>query len=330
MTPNLKAVKKLLPENETVALLLSTLLITVGVYFAFPERETLATLPLMYLFALGAFLFKPSFVFQTGATFAVALFYGKMGNLSFFLLYAAFCAVSALAAALTVWSVRRLMRKKYVYLAVALPLVALGILLPVLFAGTPASRGEAEEKVADYLKTKYPDQEFQELLVYFDPEERGYTVTAFYDFKGNLMDSPLFLRDGEVRDGFLDAFCGWMQEERKSVLISVLKKSGESFYTDAEPITTDTEDMVFRGSYGSIREETYPLMNFTVTFREEKPDRETFSEACREAVILLREAGFSYGTVTFRGLDAGRVALVCRVTPQTLPEDVSGLCRYEK
>jgi len=83
-------------------------------------------------------------------------------------------------------------------------------------------------------------------------------------------------------------------------------------------------------SFGSVQAEMYPFMCFVVTFREEKPDDESFAAACREAVEFLREENFSYGEILFEGLDAGRVALRCKVTPETAPEDISSLIRHQK
>lgn len=330
MALTLKDLKRFYPEKKTTRLLLSTLLLTVGVYLAFPERETVATLPLLFVFSVLAYLAKPSLLFQVGAGFAIALFYGKMGNLPVFIPFALFSAASALCGALAVIAGKKLLQKKYAYLALCIPVLAAGLLMPLLFTGTPSARASAEETVAAYLKEKYPDQVFSDLVVYYDCQEEGYSVSAFYDFRGNTLLSSLFLSEGEIEDGFLDDFCGWMQEERKSELIAILKEGEEAIQTDSEEVTGNSDEMVFHGSYGSIREEMYPLMNFSVTFREEKPDMESFSAACREAVTLLRGEDFSYGTVTFYGLDAGRVSLVCKVTPETMPEDVSGLIRYQK
>ena len=325
-----QTLKRYLPKTKTVRLLVATLLLTVGVYAAFPERESLASFPILFLLSIASFFFHPSFVFGAGAAFATAFVYGKMAGFSDFLFFSAFAALCAFCGCATAWALKMTAKKKYGFLLLVLPLVAAGVALPLCLVGTPGERSAAEEAVSSYLSEKYPDQTFSDLLVYYDRAKDGYTVTASYDFNGNTLTSVLVYADGVTEDGFLSDFSGWMQEERKSELINLLKQGSNVIYADSEKMTENPEEMTFRGSFGSEPKEMYPYLRFSVTFREEKPDKETFAKACREAVGLLREAEFSYGDITFRGLDAGRVAFECKVTPETTEEDVLSLIRYIK
>jgi len=330
MAVTVKDLKRFLPEKKTTRLLISTFLLTLGVYFAFPERETVATFPFPFIFSLFAYLSFSSLPFSVGAGFAIALFYGKMAGLSVFLPFAFYSAFSAFCAVLTIKGLKKVLEKKYAFLALSVPFLVLGLILPLWLVGTAPARSEAEESVRGYLEKKYPDQDFSDLVVYYDCEKKGYSATAYYEYNGNVLDSPLFFRDGEIEDGFLDDFSGWMQEERKAELIAVLKQSANEIRVDSDALTSDPKEMTFRGSFGSVQAEMYPFMCFVVTFREEKPDDESFAAACREAVEFLREENFSYGEILFEGLDAGRVALRCKVTPETAPEDISSLIRHQK
>ncbi len=330
MAITLKEMKRFLPEKKTTRLLLSTFFLTLGVYFAFPEMETVATFPFPFIFSLFAYLSFSSLPFSVGAGFAIALFYGKMAGLSVFLPFAFYCGIGSLCAALFVIGLKKVLVKKYAFLALCVPFLAVGLVSPLWIVGTAPERYAAEESVKEYLEEKYPDQAFSDLVVYYDCERKGYSVTAYYEYNGNLLDSALFLEDGEIEDGFLDDFSGWMQEERKAELIAILKKGTNEIRVDSDELTEDPEEMTFRGSFGSVQEEMYPFMCFAVTFREEKPDQASFAAACKEAVEFLRQENFSYGEIRFEGLDAGRVALRCKVTPETLPEDIPALIRYQK
>ncbi|MBR4288761.1 MAG: hypothetical protein IKT50_04930 [Clostridia bacterium] len=330
MAMTTKDLKRFLPEKKTTRLLISTFLLTLGVYFAFPELETVATFPFPFVFSLFAFLVFPSFLFSVGVGFSVALFYGKMAGLSVFFPFAFYSAFSAFCAVFTIKGLKKVLEKKYAFLVLCIPFLVLGLISPLWIVGTPSARSKAEESVKEHLEQKYPDQKFSDLVVYYDCKEEGYSATAYYEYNGNTLDSALFYKDGKIEDGFLDDFSGWMQEERKAELIAVLKKGTNEIRVDSDELTSDPESMTFRGSFGSVQAEMYPFMRFAVTFREEKPDRESFADACREAVGLLQEENFSYGEIRFEGLDAGRVALRCKVTPETTLEEIPSLIRYLK
>lgn len=326
----LKDLKRFLPEKKTARLLVATFLLTLGVYFAFPEMETVATFPFPFIFSLFAYLSFSSLPFSVGAGFAIALFYGKMAGLSVFLPFAYYCGVSALCAVLFVIGLKKILEKKYAFLVLGVPVLVLGLVSPLWIVGTAPARSKAEASVKAYLEEKYPDQAFSDLVVYYDCEREGYSATAYYEYNGNILDSALFFEDGEIEDGFLDDFSAWMQEKRKAELIAILKEGASEIRVDSDELAEDPEEMIFRGSFGSVQAEMYPFMRFVVTFREEKPDRESFSAACREAVELLQEENFSYGDIRFEGLDAGRVALRCKVTPETTLEEIPSLIRYLK
>ncbi len=323
-------IKRFLPEKKTTRLLIATLLLTVGVYFAFPEKEMIATLPFPFVFSLLAYLCYPSWLFSVGLGFAIPLFYGKMAGLGVFFPFALYSSFCAACAVLVVAGLKKVLAKKYAFLALCIPFLVLGLIAPLWLVGTASDRSKAEEDVKEYLETKYPDQEFSDLVVYYDCREKGYLATAYYDFNGNRLDSSLFYENGEIEDGFLDDFSSWMQEERKSELIAILKEGTNEIRVDSDSLTEDPKEMTFRGSFGSVQKEMYPYMCFAVTFREEKPDRESFAVACKEAVERLKKADFTYGEIVFEGLDVGRVALTCKTTPETAVEDILSLIRYHK
>lgn len=322
--------KKLLPEQETVRILISTVLLTVGVYLAYPIHGIVATLPFCFLASAFAYWISDRLWVHLGTVGAIAFFYGMTTGFYDPFTFALFSVLSALLASFCVGAVRSLLKGKKLLPVLALILVVLGAFaLPFVFSGTPTALLSAQKDTKDYLSSTYPDQKFEDVTVYYNLREGCYAAEVEYLFEGNDLTSSILFSE-KVRDGFLDDFVSWMQEKRKSYLIDVVKKSEEDVLIHSAGLAEKTPDGVFHGYYGKVGTEMEPLFHFDATFREEKPERRDFAEACRNVMATIKENDFDYGSITFYALDAGNVVYECTVTPETDPELVLSLVKYAK
>ncbi len=322
------SLKKLLPRQKTVCYLLSTLFLTIGVYLAYPVHGIVATFPLCFLFSAFAYVVSPHLSVHLGSTAAIAFFYGLTTDFYDPFSFAFFCAGGALCAALLIRLIRSFSKGKKLLLSLgAVLLVAAGIALPIIFSGTPSAFLEARKDTEQYLSTTYPQQKFEEVTVYYNLRERCYAAEVEYLFEGNDLTSTILFSQ-KMEDGFRDDFVSWMQEKRKSLLIDVVKKSSEDVLINSAGLAQMPKDGVFHGSYGVFGTEMEPLFHFSATFREEKPQRRDFADACRAVMATAEENNFDYGSITFYALDAGNVVYECTVTPETDPELVLSLVKY--
>lgn len=320
--------QKLLPDQKSVRYLLATLFLTLGIYFAYPMNGIVATFPLLYLASLLAYLMSPHLSVHLLTAFAIASFYSMTTAFYSAFFYGGYALLAALCAAVTVRCIRKLKEQKGILQILGLVLsFACGILLTFVFSGTPFGFSDATEHADSYLAKTYPEQKFREVTVYYNLREGAYAAEVEYLFEGNDLSSTVIFGE-KVKDGFLDDFVSWMQEKRKSVLIDALKTGSEDVVVDSSGLAEKTPDGVFHGSYGSLGNEMEPLFHFTATFREEKPDRRDFADACRAVMETLKQNGFDYGSITFHGLDVGNVIYTCTVTPDTDPELVLSLVKY--
>jgi len=324
------SLKKVMPQQQTVCYLVATLLLTVGVYFAYPVHGLVATLPLCFVFALLAYFVSDRLSVHLVTTALIAFFYSLTTDFYDPFSFTLFCTLSALAGAFAARWIRAFSKGKKILLSFGIVgMIAVGILCPLLFSGTPAALLSAEKDADAYLSSTYPEQKFETVTVYYNFREQCYAAEVEYLFEGNVLSSPILFSE-KVQDGFLVDFVSWMQEKRKSVLIDVLKKSEEDPVVDSSGLAERTPDGVYTGSYGSLGTQMEPLFHFSATFREEKPDRRGFAEACKNVMATLKENGFDYGSFTFYALDAGNVVYECTVTPETDPELVLSLVKYAK
>ena len=311
--------------KSSLWMLLATLLLTVGIYLAYPARGMAATLPLLFPFALTAvFLWqKPLWLSLLGG--AVALFYGLFTDLADPFFFAIFSVATILLAWGSVKGLFRVIKeKKRLFLLLAVLCTLLGLSLPLFYTGSPLAYKQAEKEVKAYLATTYPDQEFHCITLYRNARKKGYEVRVIYPYESAELESSLFF-GAQVKDGFLEDFSLRLQEKRKAELIPLLKEADFSPVVDACGIA---EKSVFYGSYGEVGEEMKPLFHFSLTFREELPARRDFAQACGKVHSLLKENGFAYREMTFYALDAGNVVYACTLTPQTQEEDILSLVHY--
>lgn len=322
--------KKFLPEQKTVRFLLSTLLLTVGVYLAYPVHGIVATLPFCFLASILAYLVFNGLGILLATVGAIAFFYGLTTDFYDPFSFALFSVLSTLFAAFAVRGVCSfLKKKKFLPILSVVAFTAGAILIPFVFSGTPSAFLSAEKEAKAYFSTTYPDQKFEEITVYYNLRESCYLAEVEYLYEGNDLTSSVLFSE-ELRDGFLDDFVSWMQEKRKSHLIDVVKKSEEDVLIHSAGLAEKTPDGIFHGYYGKVGAEMEPLFHFSATFREEKPERRDFADACRSVMATIEENDFVYGSITFYALDAGNVVYECTVTPETDPETVLSLVKYAK
>ena len=321
-------VKKLLPEQKTVRYLFATFILTIGVYLAYPFHGIVATLPLCFLCSAVAFLVSDHLAVHLASTAAIAFFYGLTTDFYDPFSFALFCTGASLCSAIAIRCLRALPKgKKALKVLGAVTVTGIAVALPMIFGGTPTAFLAVREDTGAYLSKTYPQQEFERVTVYYNLRERCYAAEVEYLFEGNDLTSSILFSE-KIKDGFQDDFVSWMQEKRKSLLIDVVKKSAEDVVIDSAGLETKPEDGVFYGSYGVFGTQMEPLFHFSATFREEKPERREFAEACKAVMATVKENGFDYGSITFYALDAGNVVYECTVTPETDPELVLSLVKY--
>ncbi len=312
----------------SLGMLLATLFLTIGIYLAYPARGMTATLPFLFPFALAAaFLWqKPLWLSLLGG--GVSLFYGLFTDL----VDPFFFAVFSLATILLAWGgvkgfLKVTKEKKKPFLVLAILCTLLGLVLPLSYTGSPVAYKKVEKEVKAYLAETYPDQEFHRITLYRNAREKGYEVRVTYPYESAELESSLFF-GSKVKDGFLEDFSLWLQEKRKAELIPLLKEAEYSPVVDASGLAEKAEQSVFHGSYGEVGEEMKSLFYFSLTFREELPERRDFAQACGTVHRILKENGFDYGEMTFYALDAGNVVYECTLTPETQEENILSLVHY--
>lgn len=321
--------KKLLPEGKTVRFLISTLLLTVGVYLAYPVHGIVATFPLCFFTAILAYLVFDRIGILVATAASIAFFYSLTTDFYDPFSFAIFTALSTLLAVFAVRGIRLFPKKKAVSVLSVAALTAGAVLIPFLFCGTPSAFLSAQKDAKEYFAKTYPEQKFEEITVYYNLRERCYLAEVEYLYEGNDLTSSVLFSE-KIRDGFLDDFVSWMQEKRKSHLIDVVKKSEEDVLINSAGLAEKTPDGIFHGFYGKVGTEMEPLFHFSATFREEKPERREFADACKAVMATIAENDFVYGSITFYALDAGNVVYECTVTPETDPETVLSLVTYAK
>ena len=104
--------KKFLPEQKTVRFLLSTLLLTVGVYLAYPVHGIVATLPFCFLASILAYLVFDGLGILLATVGTIAFFYGLTTDFYDPFSFALFSVLSTLFAAFAVRGVRSFLKKK--------------------------------------------------------------------------------------------------------------------------------------------------------------------------------------------------------------------------
>lgn len=315
---NKRKEKKKILKGKYTPLLFATFLMTLGVYFSFPERGFLATLPVMLLFSFFASSLFPKIWFSLLAGGGIALFYGVMAYLDgpvFFFAVSTVLSLCGFSLARCIFSLKK--GKKGLKIALIALSLAVGILLPMFYLGTPVAFWQQKEKVENYLATTYPDQTFSRITMYFDRKEDGYQVRVAYPNGENTLTSNLFFNQ-KVEDGFFDDYSAYLLTRRKADLIEAFYSADLSVITEEGQVLL-TQLFPIPGSYGVLDERLLPQMTFSVTFREEMPDRKDFAAACSTALTALQERGIVFDEITFFALDGGRVALRLPVRYDTDP-----------
>ncbi len=323
--------KNLLLGSKLFRVLSATLLLTLGVYFSFPERGLLATFPLCFLFSFGAFWLYSSLAFLSTGAFLIAFFYGMLSSFPAYPQFGVVAFLCALAGGLCAKGLRSLRGgKKLLFSLLFFFSLFMGMLLPLLYMGTPTAYLAAKDRATEFLKEKYPDQHFSQMVFYRENTKVGYLATVYYEYQGNWLSSQLFFGEEGVEDGFLTDYSLWMMEKYKSELIGILQNGSQAIMAESIGLLQNDQVQSYPGSYGVFQEAWIPWMHFSVGYRQEKPDRRDFALAVKESFDLLRQAEFDYGQITFYALDAGNVVYECCVTPETCPEEILALVRYAR
>ncbi|MBR7165973.1 MAG: hypothetical protein IKD18_06815 [Clostridia bacterium] len=310
--------KKWLPEKKSVRLLAATMLVTLGVWFNFPERGLPATFPLLFLFGFLGSLLYPALWFTPVASFAIAFFYGSMANFSEAGEFALFSLLSGLFSALLATALRNLKKSRIKYSVLFFLALIPGLLAPFFFTGSPADYVSHHRFANTYLEENYPEQTFDSMIFYYDREEKAYRAAVSYDNEGNTLTSSLIFGE-TVEDGYRADYAEYVLRRHSSKLIEAFQAKNLSVVTEADTLLFEREEPL-PGTYGTLSEEILPKTAYFVTFREEKPKREAFRDAIAQALSALKEKEVVYGEITFYALDAGNVIYRCVATPE-LEED---------
>lgn len=292
-------------QNSTLRLFAAALLFGVGVYLSFPQRGSLATLPLLYFFGLLAYVCRPSLVFCTLLPAAVAAFYGKMAVLPDFWLFGLYAGLSCLLAGVTVRGLRlAFLKKKKLWLLSLLCLLP-AVLLSVTFWGTPTCYNEQYARLTSYFEETYPDQRVDGYSLYHRPFSSTYHAVVTYPVQDGKLDSVLTLTESGIEDGFRQDFARRHTEDYKADLIAALSDTAaESLYFDSLGFTdAGNQRVVYHGAFGTQREEYYPDAKFQATFRREFSNRREFARAVTDTLLLLQEKEILFGEILFLSMD---------------------------
>ena len=305
--------------NRSVRLCFATLFLTVGVYVAFPEMGFLATLPLLPLISFFVFFFFSKVWLIALLSTAIAMFYGVTANLPDPATFSVVCFLSSLLGALAGKGIL-LSKGKWWILLIALPVLVLSSIPTFFYAGTPTSYLTARQKAETFLANRYPQQEFSQIRFHYDLRARHHRALLYYDYEGNTLTSEVYFEEDGVKDGFFHDYTEWMMEKRKSQFIGLFQKKGYSVVTEVQTLSEPEEGAVYSGYYGSAGEEWLKTMRFSITFREEKPDRREFADACSQVLSDLQENKLVFDSVTFYALDAGKVCYRCCLSYESDPQ----------
>lgn len=324
MKLNQNFLSRILPEKKNMKMLVSTFLLTLGVYLSFPDREMIAVFPLMFLFAVGAYAIFDRLNFLWPVAGGIAFFYGLMASLPDPFLFAAVSAILSAAGGLCFAAYRKIAKGDRLWGSVLFFLaVAVGIAGPLVYQGTPAAHLSAVERAESYLEETYPDQRFSDMTLFYDLRRGGYLATVEYDDTGHTLTSQLFFGEDGVEDGFRRDFSLWMLDMRKAQLIEALREGAHSVVLDSVGFTEEGNSLkVYRGSFGQLRDEMLPMMHYRATFREEKTNRREFATAVEETLSYLLEKEIAFGQITFVGQDSNIPTYSCEITPDTDPEEI--------
>jgi hypothetical protein len=165
-------------KNPSFRLCLATLCLTLGVYLSFPEMGFVATLPLLPLISLLIYFFFSKVWLISLISAAISLFYGVTANLPDPASFGAVCFVSSLLGALTGKLICLGIKKKR-YLLLAIPVLAMSVVLTFFYAGTPTSYLAAHKEARDFLSQRYPEQEFSQIRFHWDVRARHHRALLY-------------------------------------------------------------------------------------------------------------------------------------------------------
>ena len=318
----MKAIKRWLSAHPSLAFALSGGVAAAGVAASCPASGFWATLPVGFLlFNLSALLCR-SALFPPLFAVLAALVYGFGVQTASPLLFALAVLLSALAAEGIALCVKKTAGKKRLLLLVAPTL--LGVLLPMLFYGTPVSYHNALRDARAYLARRYPDQAFEQVKGSRDPGA-AWRCECTYLYEGNPCTSVI-LFGKTVDDGFLRDRMEKAQETCRSRLIEALRDSEEGVLVEPAGVSEALlERDVVPGVIGSYDPALEGEMDFTLTFRREKTQKRAVALSVKYVTELLREKGLTYHTLRFVAVSAGEPVYACTVTPSTAPEELMDL-----
>ena len=328
MTNETPAKPKRFRLSRSAKILIATVFVTLGVYFSFPEKGLVATLPVMFFFSFVAWLALPEIWFSLAGG-GVALFYGVTASLVDPALFAFISLIGALCGILCARFLYRFFGgSRWKNAALFLLCLAFGASLPLFYTGSPAAFERERERALTYLETTYPEQEFTDMVFRYDRQEKAYRATVSYPNGENTLKSDLVFKD-PVEDGYLADYGEYVLIRHKAAVIEAFLDKDLSVITDEGSLLIGPGEPV-PGRYGELDESILPLTHFCVTFREEKPDRMDFADSIAEALNALSEKDVTFGKITFYALDAGNVVYRCDVLPDTPTDRILSLITYNR
>ncbi|MBR2634651.1 MAG: hypothetical protein IKD31_03625 [Clostridia bacterium] len=286
----------------------------------------LATYPVLFVSALIAYFVFPRLWVGAALGGVIAYLYGVMAGLPDVRSFFAVSLIGSLLGSLTAHFLLSAIRRKKLWRgAVAVLALLCGILLPILYLGTPWQYAQKRQEARDYLAKTHPDQSFEEMRFHYDYRKREYRALLLYDYDGNRLSSECFFGEDGIRDGYLDDSVEWMLISRKTVFVELFREKEFSVVVDEVGLSEYEKDAVYHGTYGTMNEDLISKMHFSVTFRREKPERRFFAEACAEVLTALRENEIDFGRITFYALDAGDIVYRCIASSDTPTEELLSL-----
>ena len=222
------AVARLFQKKTYLRVLLATLILTLGVYFAFPPFGITACFPIPFFCGALSFLVFDRIAFAAVAG-PIAFFYGMMMGYPSPLLFAAALLGAGLCGAVFGKAVFFLREKKGGSRALwgLIPALVIGLCIPLLFAGDPFRYASQRARVEEYLESIYPEQHFDKVQLFYDPTLTAYRASVHYSSGEGELESELIFAE-DVLDGYYEDYAEFVLLKSKTDLIEAFRASDVS------------------------------------------------------------------------------------------------------
>lgn len=317
-------------RSETLRMIAAGVLLCFAAYLSSPGRGILSCLP--YAVAAGiasGFLYR-GYAFDQ-IVFSLALFAFTVVEAEGAGRIAVYVVGLSLFFALSFFFTSS-MRKTFprrLRPGIAVCFLAVCAALSLVAYGNPVSATLAQTNAVKFYRGNYENERFTLERTRFDPIAREY-VCEFTLKNGERMESAASTVFSAQPDAYWELVCTRAAALRKSELLKILHENfsdgayqiavtpqtDAAVYPNAEALGDDPERLHNRYDY---------QIEFTVSFSAAgtREAKSAFAGTVRSYVRALRENGFSYHKLTFRGGEREKMLYELSCTPDTSPEELT-------